>query len=121
MNSEEIDNQSHSTVVQTNFNGDADLEDTDAEKTESSSSTDLEAAPAASPPTQATAPEAPTFQDFGPKVPLTRIRRVLVFLGITITLFLAALDQTIVTTTLPSIAKDFNNFADISWIGTSYL
>ncbi|KAI1297014.1 hypothetical protein EDD11_007269 [Mortierella claussenii] len=60
-------------------------------------------------------------QDFGPKTPLTPIRRFLVFLGITVTLFLAALDQTIVTTTLPSIAKQFDNFADISWIGTAYL
>ncbi|GJJ72642.1 hypothetical protein EMPS_05000 [Entomortierella parvispora] len=121
MNAEETDNRSHSTVVQTNFEGDADLDNSVAEKTVSSSSTDLEAAPVASPPIPAAAPEAPAFQDFGPKVPLTRVRRVLVFLGITITLFLAALDQTIVTTTLPSIAKDFNNFADISWIGTAYL
>ncbi|KAF9580317.1 hypothetical protein BGW38_003086 [Lunasporangiospora selenospora] len=60
-------------------------------------------------------------QDFGPKTPLTGIRRALVFFGILVTLFLAALDQTIVTTTLPSIAKDFNNFSDISWVGTAYL
>jgi MFS family permease len=52
---------------------------------------------------------------------LTPIRRFLVFFGITVTLFLAALDQTIVTTTLPSIAKDFDNFSDISWVGTAYL
>ncbi|KAF9202565.1 hypothetical protein BGZ49_007277 [Haplosporangium sp. Z 27] len=62
-----------------------------------------------------------TVQDFGPKAPLTPIRRFLVFLGITVTLFLAALDQTIVTTTLPSISKDFKNFDDISWVGTAYL
>ncbi|KAF9574742.1 hypothetical protein EC968_005747 [Mortierella alpina] len=61
------------------------------------------------------------LQDFGPKTPLTPVRRVCVFLGIFVTLFLAALDQTIVTTTLPSIAKEFNNFADISWVGTAYL
>ncbi|KAG0196933.1 hypothetical protein BGX28_009542 [Mortierella sp. GBA30] len=60
-------------------------------------------------------------QDFGPKKPMTAARRVFVFLGIFVTLFLAALDQTIVTTTLPSIAKDFNNFSDISWVGTAYL
>ncbi|KAG0223112.1 hypothetical protein BGX31_008679 [Mortierella sp. GBA43] len=63
----------------------------------------------------------PPPQDFGPKIPLTPTHRFLVFLGITVTLFLAALDQTIVTTTLPSIAKEFNNFADISWVGTAYL
>lgn len=77
---------------------------------------DLEAASPPSPPQEQQAP-----QDFGPKTPLTPIRRFLVFLGITVTLFLAALDQTIVTTTLPSVAKDFNNFSDISWVGTAYL
>lgn len=66
-------------------------------------------------------PPSPPPQDFGPKVPLTPIKRFLVFFGIMATLFLAALDQTIVTTTLPSIAKDFDNFADISWVGTAYL
>ncbi|KAG9062079.1 hypothetical protein KI688_006803 [Linnemannia hyalina] len=75
---------------------------------------DLEAASPPSP------PQGPS-QDFGPKTPLTPLRRALVFLGITVTLFLAALDQTIVTTTLPSIAKDFDNFSDISWVGTAYL
>ncbi|KAF8975319.1 hypothetical protein BGZ46_009218 [Entomortierella lignicola] len=59
--------------------------------------------------------------DFGPKKPLTTAQLVLVFLGICVTLFLSALDQTIVTTTLPAIAKDFDNFSDISWVGTAYL
>lgn len=78
--------------------------------------------PGSSPPTTSgSPPPGPPEQDFGPKVPLTPIRRFLVFLGILTTLFLAALDQTIVTTTLPSIAKDFNNFSDISWVGTAYL
>ena len=60
-------------------------------------------------------------QDFGPKEPLTSVRRILVFLGIFVTLFLSALDQTIVTTTLPAIAADFGDFSDISWVGTAYL
>ncbi|KAF9165353.1 hypothetical protein BGX20_000644 [Mortierella sp. AD010] len=60
-------------------------------------------------------------QDFGPKKPLTTARLVLVFMGISVTLFLSALDQTIVTTTLPAIASEFNDFSDISWVGTAYL
>ncbi|KAG0305650.1 hypothetical protein BGZ98_003791 [Dissophora globulifera] len=60
-------------------------------------------------------------QNFGPKTPLTTARRNLVFFGIGVTLFLSALDQTIVSTTLPAVAKDFNDFADISWVGTAYL
>lgn len=92
----------------------ADLEANIAQDSPSSSSPD----PASPPPGP---PPGPPPQDFGPKVPLTPIRRFLVFFGIMTTLFLAALDQTIVTTTLPSIAKDFDNFADISWVGTAYL
>ncbi|KAF8984810.1 hypothetical protein BGZ52_012106 [Haplosporangium bisporale] len=88
--------------------------------------TDLEAniaqdSPSSSSHDPASPPPGPPPQDFGPKVPLTPIRRFLVFFGIMATLFLAALDQTIVTTTLPSIAKDFDNFEDISWVGTAYL
>ncbi|KAF9162691.1 hypothetical protein BGX21_001714 [Mortierella sp. AD011] len=81
--------------------------------------TDSSATPSAQTTTLPT--QQPDSQDFGPKTPLTPIRRFLVFLGITVTLFLAALDQTIVTTTLPAIAKEFNNFDDISWVGTAYL
>ncbi|KAG0326245.1 hypothetical protein BG004_003012 [Podila humilis] len=96
--------------------------------------------PPASPPVLASSPASPSSvpiekdveqqqqpqpqqqqQDFGPKVPLTPIRRFIIFFGLLATLFLAALDQTIVTTTLPSIAKEFNNFSDISWVGTAYL
>lgn len=90
------------------------------------SSTDIEGAStvnekSSQEPQAAPSSSHPPPQDFGPKTPLTPIRRFLVFLGITVTLFLAALDQTIVTTTLPSVAKEFNNFADISWVGTAYL
>src|SRR5215472_14089407 len=36
-------------------------------------------------------------------------------------LFLAALDQTVVSTALPAIARDLGDFALISWIVTAYL
>ncbi len=38
-----------------------------------------------------------------------------------LTLFLAALDQTIVSTALPKIASDFNALNELSWVVTSYL
>lgn len=44
-----------------------------------------------------------------------------VVIGAMLALFLAALDQTVVATALPSIAKDLGGFALISWIVTSYL
>ncbi|KAF9353002.1 hypothetical protein BGX26_009231 [Mortierella sp. AD094] len=124
-------NSSLSTITSSNpYRKASDPENTfiSSEAEKAASMRDLEAGDeiptdsSATPSAQTTAsPSQQPAQDFGPKTPLTPIRRFLVFLGITVTLFLAALDQTIVTTTLPSIAKDFNNFDDISWIGTAYL
>lgn len=72
--------------------------------------------------TTTTAPAAQhQGQDYGPKSPMSKSRQMVVFLGILMVLFLAALDQSIVTTALPSISKDFNNFSEISWVGTGFL
>jgi len=46
---------------------------------------------------------------------------MVVMLALMITLFLAALDQTIVSTALPKIASDFNALSELSWIVTAYL
>ncbi|RUS25991.1 hypothetical protein BC938DRAFT_471375 [Jimgerdemannia flammicorona] len=54
-------------------------------------------------------------------VPLNRTRFWLVYLGLEMALFLAALDQTIVVTTLPTIVKEFQSLNQISWVGTAYL
>jgi len=45
----------------------------------------------------------------------------LIVIGAMLALFLSALDQTIVATALPPIAKDLGDFALISWVVTSYL
>ncbi|KAJ3287001.1 hypothetical protein HK104_008789 [Borealophlyctis nickersoniae] len=54
-------------------------------------------------------------------VPLTRRAFILVFVGLALALFLAALDMTIVATALPAIGQDFKAFDMIPWIGISYL
>ena len=46
---------------------------------------------------------------------------MVVMSALMITLFLAALDQTIVSTALPQIASDFNALNELSWIVTAYL
>lgn len=59
-------------------------------------------------------------------------RLVIVFIGLMLTVFLAALDQTIVCTSffsifliiataLPTIVQDLKGGQDYSWVGTSYL
>ena len=44
-----------------------------------------------------------------------------IFVGLMLTVFLAALNQTIVATALPTIGRDLNDFESLSWIVTSYL
>ncbi|KAB5590111.1 MFS transporter [Ceratobasidium theobromae] len=45
----------------------------------------------------------------------------LVFPGLMLTVFLAAMDQTIVSTALPAMIADLGGSSGYSWIGTSYL
>jgi MFS family permease len=52
---------------------------------------------------------------------LTGTSLALVFIGMCLAVFLAALDQTIVATALPTIAADLNGFSDYSWVATAYL
>lgn len=44
-----------------------------------------------------------------------------IIFGIMLAMLLAALDQTIVATALPTIGADLNDFANLSWVVTSYL
>ncbi|RDV02166.1 MDR family MFS transporter [Undibacter mobilis] len=41
--------------------------------------------------------------------------------GITLAMFLGALDQTIVATALPTIGRHFHNLEDLAWVVTAYL
>src|SRR6201995_1421837 len=45
----------------------------------------------------------------------------LVFSGLLLVMFLAALDQTIVATALPTIVGDLGGLSHISWVVTAYL
>ena len=44
-----------------------------------------------------------------------------IVLGIMLTMFLGALDQTIVATALPTIGRHFHNLDDLAWVVTAYL
>ncbi|PVZ98104.1 hypothetical protein BB558_005897 [Smittium angustum] len=52
---------------------------------------------------------------------MTHRATILMVLGIAVAMFLSALDNTIVSTALPTIASDFNNLSSISWVATSYM
>lgn len=51
----------------------------------------------------------------------TRQAFLRVFPGVMVAMFLAAADQTILASALPTIASSLNGFADISWVVVSYL
>lgn len=47
--------------------------------------------------------------------------KLIIMLSVMASLFLVALDQTIITTALGKIVEDFNAFSSLSWIVTAYL
>jgi EmrB/QacA subfamily drug resistance transporter len=53
--------------------------------------------------------------------PLTHRQILVVFNGLLLALFLAALDQTIVSTALPTIVSDLGGLEQLAWVVTSYL
>ncbi len=57
----------------------------------------------------------------GPMLALTHRQILIVFSGLMIGMFLAALDQTIVGTALPTIVNSLHGLNHISWVVTAYL
>jgi EmrB/QacA subfamily drug resistance transporter len=52
-------------------------------------------------------------------LPPARVRTI--FVGLALALLLAALDQSVVATALPTIATDLNGLANVAWVVTAYL
>src|SRR6202790_908751 len=56
-----------------------------------------------------------------PKPPLTQREVRTILMSLMLTMFLAALDQTIVATALPTIGRQFDDVSNLSWVITAYL
>src|ERR1700729_153993 len=56
-----------------------------------------------------------------PRAPLTPKEVHTILLSLMLTMFLAALDQTIVATALPTIGRQFQDVSNLSWVITAYL
>src|SRR6202049_2562266 len=56
-----------------------------------------------------------------PKPPLTQSEVRTILMSLLLTMFLAALDQTIVATALPTIGRQFQDVTSLSWVITAYL
>jgi EmrB/QacA subfamily drug resistance transporter len=56
-----------------------------------------------------------------PRAPLTQSEVRTILMSLLLTMFLAALDQTIVATALPTIGRQFHDVTNLSWVITAYL
>jgi EmrB/QacA subfamily drug resistance transporter len=56
-----------------------------------------------------------------PRAPLTQAEVRTILMSLMLTMFLAALDQTIVATALPTIGRQFQDVTNLSWVITAYL
>jgi MFS family permease len=56
-----------------------------------------------------------------PKSPLSPSEVRTILMSLMLTMFLAALDQTIVATALPTIGRQFQDVSNLSWVITAYL
>ena len=56
-----------------------------------------------------------------PPAPLAKDEVRTIVISLMLTMFLAALDQTIVATALPTIGRQFNDVNNLSWVITAYL
>ena len=56
-----------------------------------------------------------------PPAPLTQDEVRTILVSLMLTMFLAALDQTIVATALPTIGRQFQDVSSLSWVITAYL
>src|SRR5215208_7757939 len=56
-----------------------------------------------------------------PPAPLTQDEIRTILMSLMLTMFLAALDQTIVATALPTIGRQFHDVTNLSWVITAYL
>src|SRR6185437_16214754 len=68
-------------------------------------------------PMSAVVAPAPTQQE----APLTQRQILIIFGGLLLGMLLASLDQTIVSTALPTIVSDLGGLNELSWVVTSYL
>src|ERR1700716_4055862 len=56
-----------------------------------------------------------------PRAPLTQSEVRTILMSLMLTMFPAALDQTIVATALPTIGRQFHDVSNLSWVITAYL
>ncbi|KAF7558973.1 hypothetical protein G7046_g5179 [Stylonectria norvegica] len=99
------------------------LSKAEEKETESSTKPELtDALPAAEPAVEAPAPNRPAYDDEAAKnyKPKT-IKFWLVMMSAIVSMFLVALDRTIISTAIPEITNEFDSVGDIGWYASAYM
>ena len=66
-------------------------------------------------------PPAQNAETHNPEASRTKLQTTIIMLSLCASVFLAALDTTIITTALPTISEHFHSNAGYTWIGSAYL
>jgi len=69
----------------------------------------------------ATPPESPADEPLQGRWILTDAEIKPIIVGVSLAMFIAALNQTLIATALPTIGRDFGDFDNLPWLITSYL
>ncbi|KAK6496238.1 hypothetical protein TWF481_002262 [Arthrobotrys musiformis] len=56
-----------------------------------------------------------------PQQKQSKAKTILVFISVFLSMFLVALDRTIISTAIPQITDEFNSITDVGWYGSAYL
>ncbi|KAK6342041.1 hypothetical protein TWF730_001523 [Orbilia blumenaviensis] len=59
--------------------------------------------------------------DTTPQQKQSKAKTILVFVSVFLSMFLVALDRTIISTAIPKITDEFNSITDVGWYGSAYL
>ncbi|KAI9720042.1 MAG: hypothetical protein M1812_003169 [Candelaria pacifica] len=65
--------------------------------------------------------KSPSSNDVAPEAKRSTAQIVVIMSALCLSVFLAALDQTIITTALPTISEHFHSSAGYTWVGSAYL
>ncbi|KAJ5606312.1 hypothetical protein N7510_009093 [Penicillium lagena] len=95
------------------------MEETKCEKTEIAKQDQPDQVEAKPPPSAPSDNEKTKLQDQTNLLPMKQL--LVVFAGLSCALFCSLLDQTIVSTALPTLGRVFNDASIESWVGTAYL
>ena len=72
-------------------------------------------------PASSAVPAAHDARQEQPEASRTKLQTTIIMLSLCASVFLAALDVSIITTALPTISKHFHSTAGYTWIGSAYL